>query len=220
MVVLSYLTNFHLIFDCIVGSISMIPLLLVFQVIPYFKLKYKGGQGFKISLAHLFLISIFSFLLASIFVVTGGPSILYIRKDLNLNLDLFIGLKTNLVQYLLNILLFTPFGLLLPMLWKKFNNIFLVIATGFFCSLIIELGQIFTFRATDVDDLFTNTLGTLIGYLIFLIIKMLFPKLAVSFLNKKSEQEYRKCFNCILLSWLGMFFVEPFVSELLNNLIY
>lgn len=33
-------------------------------------------------------------------------------------------------------------------------------------SITIEILQLFTFRATDVDDLFMNTLGTLLGYFI------------------------------------------------------
>ena len=33
-------------------------------------------------------------------------------------------------------------------------------------SLAMEVLQLFTFRATDVDDLIMNTLGTLLGYFI------------------------------------------------------
>lgn len=42
---------------------------------------------------------------------------------------------------------------------------------GFGLSLTIELAQLFTqYRATDVDDLITNTVGTLLGYLCFRLI--------------------------------------------------
>lgn len=217
---LEYFKNYNLILDCIIGAISMIPLLIIFQGIPYIIIKCKLKKSKKISFFHLFLISIFSFLLASIFVVTGGPSITYIRTDLNINLELFIGLKTNFIQYLLNILLFIPFGMLLPLLWKKYENLFAVVISGFLFSLLIEVGQIFTLRATDIDDLFTNTLGTLIGFILFFILKLFFPKLALLFRNNNCAHDFRKCFNCIMISWCGMFFIDPFLSNWISNILF
>ena len=44
-------------------------------------------------------------------------------------------------------------------------------------SLAIEICQLFCYRATDVDDLIMNTLGTLVGYLIWLLYKRVFQKI-------------------------------------------
>ena len=39
---------------------------------------------------------------------------------------------------------------------------------GFCFSLLIEISQLCNHRRTDVDDLIMNTLGTILGYLLFL----------------------------------------------------
>lgn len=72
----------------------------------------------------------------------------------------------NWANVLLNVAMFLPMGLLLPLLWKKFRKWYVAIPTGFAASLAIELVQLITGRGLcDVDDLFCNTLGALIGYL-------------------------------------------------------
>lgn len=54
-------------------------------------------------------------------------------------------------------------------------------ASGFALSLTIELLQLFTYRAVDMDDLAMNTLGAIGGYGIFCLIKKMFPGLIGSF---------------------------------------
>ena len=65
---------------------------------------------------------------------------------------------------LLNIALFIPLGVLVPLLFPKCRGarmIFVVIGT----TLLIECAQLFVgFSVFDVDDLFTNTLGGLMGW--------------------------------------------------------
>lgn len=41
-----------------------------------------------------------------------------------------------------------------------------VFIAGFAMTSFIEIAQIFTGRATDIDDIITNIAGTLVGYLI------------------------------------------------------
>lgn len=72
------------------------------------------------------------------------------------------------MEFLLNVLLFIPLGFLCPMISTTYQQIKKVLLIGFGFSLIIELSQLFTLhRATDVNDMISNTLGTLIGYLCF-----------------------------------------------------
>ena len=52
-----------------------------------------------------------------------------------------------------------------------------MVLLGFLTSLSIEVLQIFTFRATDVDDLITNVTGTIIGYFISRVIIKKSPQL-------------------------------------------
>lgn len=47
---------------------------------------------------------------------------------------------------------------------------------GFTVSSIIEFSQLFLARGTDIDDLILNTIGTMVGYLKFIVFSKLFPK--------------------------------------------
>ncbi len=70
-------------------------------------------------------------------------------------------------EVFLNILLFLPLGYLLPFVSKKLRNPFFITLIGFLCSLATECAQFYTRLGTfQVDDLVCNTLGTLIGGLI------------------------------------------------------
>ncbi len=69
---------------------------------------------------------------------------------------------------LLNILLFVPFGYLLPVLWKKADRWWKTMLLGFALSLAVELLQLVTrLGMFDVDDLINNTIGAGVGYLLF-----------------------------------------------------
>ena len=66
----------------------------------------------------------------------------------------------------LNILLFVPFGYLLPLLRKRADHWWKVVLCGFVLSLGIELIQLVTHLGMfDLDDLMNNTLGALLGWL-------------------------------------------------------
>ena len=62
--------------------------------------------------------------------------------------------------------MFLPFGFLLPVLWQSCRSWKTTTLAGFATSALIELLQLFCFRATDVDDLLMNTLGAFLGYLL------------------------------------------------------
>ena len=73
------------------------------------------------------------------------------------------------LQYLegagLNILLFVPFGYLLPLLWKRADRWWKVVLCGFLLSLLIELIQLVTHLGMfDLDDLMNNSLGAFLGW--------------------------------------------------------
>jgi len=70
-------------------------------------------------------------------------------------------------EYALNVVLFLPFGFLVPLLWPKANRLPVIVPAGFAFSLLIELSQLLNNRASDVDDLLMNTLGALAGFLLF-----------------------------------------------------
>lgn len=86
------------------------------------------------------------------------------------------GLTTN--RSVLNMLLFIPFGCLLPynlLLWsskeRKKIRLNTVVLVGLVASLIIESCQaVFKVGVFELDDLVKNTMGTGLGYFFFLIL--------------------------------------------------
>lgn len=72
---------------------------------------------------------------------------------------------------LLNITMFIPFGILLPLAFPRFQRWYQMLAAGVGTSLLVEILQLVTGRGqADVDDLFCNTLGAMLGYCLCLIV--------------------------------------------------
>jgi len=73
-----------------------------------------------------------------------------------------------------NILMMVPFGTLLPTILKPAESIFCCIPLGFFFSVSLEYAQFLSQRGhMQVDDVVMNVIGTIIGYLFFVSIKLL-----------------------------------------------
>ncbi|MGL5616635.1 MAG: VanZ family protein [Sarcina sp.] len=85
-----------------------------------------------------------------------------------------------------NILMFVPFGFFLPLLYKKERKIINVIVTSFIFSMTIEVLQSVSGRAGDVDDLFFNTLGGVLGFLCYIIAEKLFKTIVKKIVVEKS----------------------------------
>lgn len=154
---------------------------------------------------------LFSCYLSVVYVLVGLPNVTYIRPELNLNLIPFLGMIDDWKNSILNILLFIPLGLILPVLWESFRNQKRTIRFGFSTSLVIELLQMLTFRATDINDLITNTLGTFLG---FLCAKRLLQDHQIAASDKGSEVLF-----VIVSVLLVMFFIYPFASSALWDII-
>jgi glycopeptide antibiotics resistance protein len=72
-----------------------------------------------------------------------------------------------------NLILLLPLGIMVPMLWGKFNGAVKTTLYAFCLSLSIEALQLASFyigntgRAFDIDDILLNTIGAYIGYIIY-----------------------------------------------------
>lgn|SRR5690606_29755737 len=84
--------------------------------------------------------------------------------------DVFVVLK----QIMGNLIMLLPFGVLLPMVWRKQSSGVKMLCTGLVTSLLIEILQLlisqiigFQYRSFDIDDLMLNTLGFFIGYQLY-----------------------------------------------------
>lgn len=155
----------------------------------------------------------FSLYLAAVDAVVGLPSLLYIRFDTNINLVPFAYMFSDYGNSFLNVLLFIPFGFFLPVLWKRFRSFWGTTSAGLLFSLFIELLQLFTLRATDVNDLMTNTAGTILGWCFGRIVLKLVPSIC-------PNQKTKEFFIVFGITFAVMFFVQPFFAELVWTLIH
>lgn len=76
-----------------------------------------------------------------------------------------------LKQIALNILMTIPFGIIVPALWKNLRSFYKIIIRGFIFSFIIEITQFITARGLfEFDDLINNTIGSILGYIIYILV--------------------------------------------------
>ncbi|MDT2747335.1 VanZ family protein [Vagococcus fluvialis] len=121
------------------------------------------------------------YLLIMLKEVIGFPSISNWQRVLNVqgnifdpNISLIPFVNDILHSDYLNVVMFIPLGFFLPLMWRKYHNGFETIKFGFYLSLFIELSQLFTrFRATDINDLITNTIGAAVGWSIYFVFSKL-----------------------------------------------
>src|SRR5699024_6881246 len=85
--------------------------------------------------------------------------------------------QVDLTAYLLNIVLFLPFGFLAPWFCSRMSGPGRVAAGGLSLSLLVELSQLLNNRSTDVDDLLLNTLGALAGWAVYRMVRRWLPQL-------------------------------------------
>lgn len=115
-------------------------------------------------------------------VISFIPNDYGIHPVINLNLFDFINsynYTPNLIFFkniIGNLLLLTPLGIFLPIIWnKKFRNFKITTLVGFLVSFTIELAQYFEVilgltrggRVSDITDLTFNTISIILGYMIF-----------------------------------------------------
>lgn len=66
-----------------------------------------------------------------------------------------------------NVLIFSPIGFFVPLLWKNWQSFRKIIMLGLAVTCFIEIFQFFIGRSTDIDDVILNTIGVMIGYGVF-----------------------------------------------------
>ena len=96
-----------------------------------------------------------------------------------------IGTLFFLINLVGNVVVFMPFGFLVPVMYREqrkdvvyrghyFRSMLFVLLLGFLFSLVIEFIQLVTkVGCFDVDDLLLNTSGVLLAYIIYYISKKL-----------------------------------------------
>jgi glycopeptide antibiotics resistance protein len=181
------------------ASAILIPILFLYQIFIFHNIKKTAAY------------ILFSLYLAAICFLVGFPNIAGMRIVLSHNFIPLRGMLTDITNSYLNVLLFIPLGIFVPCLWPEYRSMMKTVGLGLMTSLGIEILQIFTFRATDINDVITNVAGTMIGYLIGRLIIKRFPQL--NWLGCKERELY------LLYVTVGvvMFFSQPFIQSVLGN---
>lgn len=149
--------------------------------------------------------------LSGVYAVVGLPTVNYIRFAPNINLEPFAYMFSDFANSFLNVLLFVPLGIFLPLLWKRFKNPFRTLFFGLGLSVMIECLQLFTYRATDINDLMTNTLGSFLGWCVGWILSY--------FLHIPGEtQKKRDVYSILGIAFGVMFFLQPVIEILTSRL--
>ena len=83
-----------------------------------------------------------------------------------------------LINVIGNIIMFVPLGIVWPYAYKDLDTPLKAISAGIGVTLCIEILQLpFYSRVSDVDDLLLNSIGFIIGYLIYLVARAVKTKL-------------------------------------------
>lgn len=91
------------------------------------------------------------------------------------------GSSELLKENILNVFLLMPVGVLMPVLGSSFGA---TVGFGAGWSLMIETLQLVTQRGLfELDDIFHNTVGVVIGYLIYLFLRWIVKKIKAPNIN-------------------------------------
>lgn len=146
---------FLFLIDKLAGAVVTLPLLLLFTFLTDRKRVTKKWIW----------VSLFAVYMNAMLIIVGVPYFEHITWDMTINLIPFHDFSSsNILGMILNIVMFVPFGAFLTIYFKQFRKLVPTAIAGFIMSLFIEILQLFTFRATDIDDLIMNTLGCVVGY--------------------------------------------------------
>ncbi len=84
--------------------------------------------------------------------------------------EIFVGNTSLIEENLLNVVLFMPIGFFLPALLRQ--SLWISVAAGAVFSTFIEITQLITHRGLfEFDDIVHNTLGTVLGVFVFVLVK-------------------------------------------------
>ncbi|MBQ6857301.1 MAG: VanZ family protein [Lachnospiraceae bacterium] len=135
-------------------------------------------HGFVLLILYLVLLTYYLFFAEAMGRTPGS------RGEYSYNLVLFkeirrfimhrdiLGYRAVVLNIFGNVLAFMPFGFILPEVWDQLNRWHIITILGFLFSLLVETAQLISrVGSFDVDDLLLNTIGALIGYFAFVIVK-------------------------------------------------
>lgn len=138
----------------------------------YVLIQTKGFHQ-RTNFIHMIWVFIFLYYVYLVLETTGIGTIweigLYTGMKLQEEINLIPFRDGISLSMILNVVMFMPLGFLLPLLWKEYQSLVRTAIIGFCFSCGIEFCQLFNRRVSDVDDLLMNTLGAILGWLIWIV---------------------------------------------------
>jgi len=166
--------------------ISMVIYLIVYTVIALIKKK----NYFFITISCLFYIYIGCVLSVAFFPLPIQKEAIQFLRETNYIENVYIPfhdiigmINTRNIHTIIrniagNILMFMPFGFLISMVTRKHFSFFMIIFYGTIVSSSIEILQVIIgfmigvrYKIFSVDDIILNTLGTIVGYICFSLLR-------------------------------------------------
>lgn len=138
----------------------------------YVLIQTKGFHR-RTNFIHMIWVFIFLYYVYLVLETTGIGTIweigLYPGMKLQEEINLIPFRDGISLSMILNVVMFMPLGFLLPLLWKEYQSLVRTAIIVFCFSCGIEFCQLFNRRVSDVDDLLMNTLGAILGWLIWIV---------------------------------------------------
>lgn len=170
-------------FESLIGLLMISPVFIIGIIVIGILLALIFGRSSDIPKGRISVLSVILYYYLSLMFtnIVGIPALReWIRliklgeNVFNPNLNFSPLISGNEVNFVLNIILFIPLGFLCPFISRAYEQAKNMLILGLGLSIFIEISQLFTqYRATDIDDLLTNTAGTMIGYLCFRVLAVL-----------------------------------------------
>ena len=166
----------------------ILPTWMLYRLVIWGRLKRNGKS---IRLKHELALTLFVMYVGAVLAITIAPASISSFNNPNaqkLNLVPLINTYEQYIDTLAksddvstrfaleniigNFILFIPLGIFLPAIFKQFGSLKQVVIACFLFSFAIELLQFSLrkfgiYRTTDIDDIILNTLGGMMGWLIF-----------------------------------------------------
>ena len=166
-----------------------------------------NSTGKKRTPGHILVSFVFCFYLVGILTMTGiwylgsfAPRIVLIP---------FLDMIRSPLQTALNVLLFIPLGLFLPLLYRNCERIGKVLLVGFLVSLSVEALQMFGCGTSDVNDLITNTIGAGLGFALWKLLCVVIPGSRLKTIRIEGAQTRAELILLCAISLAAMLTVQP-----------
>lgn len=143
----------------------------------------------------------------------------------SINLSLFSGYidawnAYSLIAFQLivfNIIMFMPLGVLLPLFHSRFKKLYWTMAASFGVTLFIEIFQFTTGRGIfELDDIFHNTLGGVIGYQLYLFVYSVYKDRRITLKSFIKYLSIPIIFTVVFVSMLTYYHAKEFGNMSIN----